>query len=202
MSTKVIVASFLCLLGCLSPILGISKNLGQYGHVFNIVEQNMLDFIHDRLIYLKRTGQLKQLEENAKEDVKNSVLNPKPVRLTTTNNPKTFYYTPIFTLSHSVYDIHGKIIYPKGTTVNPMDSSTYPTLVRKYHRYAPKWNKSMIFFNANDSRQVNWVNKELIKLNKAHEYYKLVMTGGNIKTASKATYSKVYFRLNGQEHQL
>ena len=41
--------------------VSFGKNLGQYGHVYEIVEQNMLDFIHDRLLYLQETGELAKL---------------------------------------------------------------------------------------------------------------------------------------------
>ena len=173
--------------------MAYSKNLGQYGHVFAIIEQNMLDFIQERLLHLQKTGQLQALEDKAKADVKASVLRPKPVGLTTTSQPKVFYYTPTFTLQRDVYDANGKLLYPKGTTANPMDNKTYPQQIRQYHIQLPKWQGHFIFLNGDDTQQLNWAFKMMDKLDKAHAQYKFVLINGNIKDSSELLQSRVYF---------
>ena len=182
---------------CITAV-GYSKNLGQYGHVYDIVEQNMLDFIHDRLLYLKQTGALDKMESDTKARVKASILRPRPVNLTTTTVPKVFYYTPTYTLPNDVYDDKGKLLYHKGTTFNAMDSSTYPEPLRKYHFALPKWQGHLIFFNGDDLQQVNWLNKQLQAMNANHEYYKLVMTRGNLKDTVSAVNTRVYFDQYGK----
>ncbi|WP_116964223.1 type-F conjugative transfer system protein TraW [Fastidiosibacter lacustris] len=181
-------------------ISGISfgKNLGQYGHVYEILEQNMLDFIHDRLLYLQETGELAKLESEAKARVKASILRPKPVRLGTTTDPKVFYYTPMYTLPQDVYDGKGNILYHKGTRFNSMDSSTYPEPLRQYHFVLPKWQGHFIFFNGDDMQQVNWLNKTLVEMNAKKQSYKLVMTGGNLKDTIAAVNTRVYFDQYGK----
>lgn len=178
--------------------VSFSKNLGQYGHVYEIVEQNMLDFIHDRLLYLQETGELDKLESEAKARVKASILRPTPVRLITTIDPKVFYYTPIYTLPNDVYDDKGHILYHQGTTFNAMDSSTYPEPLRQYHFVLPKWPGHLIFFNGDDIQQVNWLNKELQQMNAKHQYYKLIMTGGDLKDTMTAVNTRVYFDQYGK----
>jgi conjugal transfer pilus assembly protein TraW len=170
-------------------VSGISfgKNLGQYGHVYEIVEQNMLDFIHDRLLYLQQTGELDKLESEAKARVKASILRPTPVRL-----------LPTYTLPNDVYDGKGNILYSKGTCFNAMDSNTYPEPLRQYHFVLPKWQGHLIFFNADDIQQVNWLNKTLIEMNAKKLSYKLVMTGGNLKDTIAAVNTRVYFDQYGK----
>jgi conjugal transfer pilus assembly protein TraW len=198
MLTKVTITCIFCLL---TLKVGWTKDLGQMAHTFSIVEQNMLSFIDERLHFLERTGELKKIEEKAKADVMASILRPKPVGLGTTDTPKTFYYTPTFTLKEAVYDAKGNLIYPKGTTVNPMDARGYPPLLKKYAITLPKWQGHLLFFNGDDIQQLNWLNKKLATLNAQHQSYKLVMTGGHLKETIKATNSKVYFDQYGKLSQ-
>ena len=182
----------------MTVIPAYAKNLGQYGHVYEIIEQNMLDFIHDRLLYLQQTGELAKLETEAKARVKASILRPKPVRLSTTTDPKIFYYTPMYTLPQDVYDGKGNILYHKGTRFNAMDSNTYPEPLRQYHFALPKWQGHLIFFNGDDIQQVNWLNKTVVEMNTKKQSYKLVMTGGNLKDTIAATNTRVYFDQYGK----
>jgi conjugal transfer pilus assembly protein TraW len=193
--------SFISLTALLSLFISgvsFSKNLGQYGHVYEIVEQNMLDFIHDRLLYLQETGELAKLESEAKARVNASILRPTPVRLMTTTDPKVFYYTPIYTLPNDVYDGKGKILYPKGTRFNAMDGNTYPEPLRQYHFVLPNWPGHLIFFNGDDMQQLNWLHKTMLEMNAKKASYKLVMTGGNLKDTMTAVNIRVCFDQYGK----
>ncbi|MCF6768393.1 type-F conjugative transfer system protein TraW [Thiotrichales bacterium 19S11-10] len=175
-----------------------AKDLGTYGHTFKIAEENMIDWIYKRLNYLEKTGQLDQLKDRAIHDVKASALRPKPVNLITTTSPKSFYYTPTFTLQSDIKDAQGHILYFKGTTVNPLDVTTYPLQIRKYYQKAPIYNKTWIFFNGDDTQQINWLKKKIKSLNDNKRLFKLIMTGGDIKETSDQLKTKVYFDQYGK----
>lgn len=174
-----------------------SKDLGQYGHVFSIVEVNMLDWIYARLNHMKASGELKRLEDQAIVEVKKHIRRPKPTNLGVTTKPRTFYKTPEFVLQADIKDSFGRVLYPKGLSFNPLDASTYPESVKAYHPKAPDYKVIWLFFNGDDNREVNFIQKELIQLDKANKPYKLILTGGDIKVVSHYLKRRVYFDLYG-----
>jgi len=97
------------------------------------------------------------------------------VGLTTTSHPKTFYYDPTFVLQRNIRDAEGKILIPKGTTVNPLSKF--------------KLHKVLFFFDADDERQISWA----LKQSKKYDFVKYILINGNIKEASKKLNSRVYF---------
>lgn len=173
-----------------------SKNLGQHGHVFPIIEVNMLDFIYDRLTFLDRTGVLADLKEKAIADVKESLVRPKAPRIGTTTHPRVFYHEPRFTLQADITDVNGKKLYAKGSTYNAMDAKTYPNNLG-HHFSPPPWTGCLVFFDGDDIQQLNWVKQHLSTLDAKSQAYQLMLTGGNIKTTSAYLKRPVRFNQHG-----
>jgi conjugal transfer pilus assembly protein TraW len=169
----------------------ISENLGAYGHTFPIAEQSAIELIQQRLQVMKDNGELDRFEKEAKRVVKEKLIRPEPISyLTTTTNPKIFYFTPTITLQADIKDAEGNVIYPRGTTVNPMDASTYPANLKKYGITAPKYTRKLVFFNGDDAKQVEFVT-DLTYENPLK--YKLIMIDGNIKNISQQLQQRIYF---------
>jgi conjugal transfer pilus assembly protein TraW len=174
-----------------------AKDLGTYGSTFAISEINMIDLIKDTLIQKKKDGQLAKLEQQFKNTVQKEVLTPKAVDLGTTTKPKLFEYIPTYTVSNDIKDANGLMLYPKGTTFNPLDVKTYPKRIRYYYSNI-NYTTILVFFDGRDNRQLNFVKSLLLDLNKKHKAYKLIMTGGNIADTSKYLNQRVYFDQNGK----
>lgn len=187
----------LVLLSCFCASSLYAKDLGNFGQTYAISELNMIDLIQKTLKQKQENGELKKLEEQFKATVKKEVLTPSPVNLVTTTKPKLLEYIPSYTVDHDTKDAQGKILYRKGTTINPFDISTYPKQIRKY--YSPiSYSKDLIFFDGRDKRQLNFIKALLVDLNKKNKQYKLIMTGGNIADTSKYLASRVYFDQDGK----
>ena len=180
----------------LSLNISHSKNLGQYGHVFPIIEINMLDFIYDRLTYLEQTGVLGKLKKEAIERVKQSIVRPPAIKLPTTTQPKTFYHTPSFTLEADIVDYQGHVLYTKGTTYNAMDPRTYPAELGKSITL-PKYSDHLLFFDGDDIQQVNWVHDYIDTLDHNQQRYRIILTNGNIKESIKTFNRPVQFNQQG-----
>lgn len=185
-----------CILMGLCIHAGYSKNLGQYGHVFEIIEINMLDFIYDRLTHLEKTGALDKLKNEAINRVTASMVRPHAMRLPTTTKPKTFYYTPHFTLQADIVDYQGRVLYPKGTTYNAMDPSTYPDDLGK-HLKLPTYSDHLLFFDGDDIQQVNWAKEHINTLDQNQQRYRLILTNGNIKESINTFNRPVQFNQQG-----
>jgi conjugal transfer pilus assembly protein TraW len=176
-----------------------ANNLGTYGHTYPITEPNLLTVIHKQLAYMQKTGELKQLENKAKADVKKSVQRPRPTIISTTTKPKQFFYTPSLVVPQNVYDGKGNLLYKQGTQINALDQSTYPKVLQKYHFSLPRWTGIWVFINADDQAQLNWVKRHEAQWQQRYSMgVKVVLTGGHVKTTTKALKHYVYFDQYGK----
>ncbi|EKE01006.1 MAG: hypothetical protein ACD_21C00246G0009 [uncultured bacterium] len=157
-----------------------AKDLGVWGNVFEVAEQDIREFIYARLRQMQQNGDLEKINTSFIKNVKNHTLRPAPVvGLTTTKNPKTFYYDPTYVLTKNIEDEKGKIIAKAGTTINPLDTVTLHSV----------W----FFLDADDKRQIQWA----LENAKKHDYVKFILVKGSIKDAGEALGDRIYFDQNG-----
>lgn len=157
-----------------------AKPLGTWGDVYPIYEQNMLDFIHDRLSELEKSGELKQLEEDTKKRVIASTLRPSPttgLRAATAN--KTWTFNPSITVENDIADHKGRVFAHKGQSVNPADTLPFP--------YA------LFFVDGDNAAQMTWVKKQ----DTGTKRKVVLLVNGNVNEAGKALGQAVYFDQNG-----
>jgi conjugal transfer pilus assembly protein TraW len=153
-----------------------AKNLGVWGAIYPVVEQDIKEFILQRLTHMQQNGELEQLKDKFIANVKEHSLRPEPVLgLTTTDNPKTFYYDPTFVLNRDIEDATGHILFSKGTKTNPLSKV--------------KLHSVLLFFNADDKRQITWA----LYQGKQFSYVKYILTQGNIKDAGTSLNNRIYF---------
>src|SRR5262245_40225429 len=118
-----------------------AKDLGVHGATFKIAERSLLDVIHERL--QQKRGQLEVLQQEIAAKVKQSALHPTPVTfLKRTQTARTFFYDPTLILDHDIKDAHGKILFKKGTRINPLETLS--------------WGKPLLFLDGEDVEQVSW----------------------------------------------
>lgn len=172
-----------------------SENLGVYGQVYTIAEPDLLTFIHDRLLQFKQDGRLKKMQVNFENKVAQHVIRPTPVagvsNASSDSKTKIFYYTPNFTLQQNIYDMNGKLLFPAGTQINPLNKKQVAAVAPQ--AVIPQFNETLIFINADSTSQVAWTKKQ-IKLIKG--IYKIILVKGNLKTASDAL-GRIYFDQDG-----
>ncbi len=174
-----------------------SKDLGKYGHTFDIVEVNFLDFIHVKLKALEQSGFLAQWQREVQDQVKAKMLRPTPVNIPTTVTPDVFYYQPIMTLQKNIIDHTGKVIYPKGLTINALDISTYPKVLQQYALTPPIYDTVLLFADGDDVLQVKWLKTKLMQLQRSKTPLKVILTGGNVHEVSLALDHNVRFDQGG-----
>jgi conjugal transfer pilus assembly protein TraW len=158
--------------------LGCAKNLGNYGQVFSILEEDIRDSIMKRLHSMDKTGELARVQHDMEQRIERHVVRPKPLGLTSTVEPKTFRIDPSVIVSRDVWAPDGTLVAKTGMHINPFQHIQF--------------NKTLFFFNADDSNQMKWVKKHY----RDYKQVKFILTGGDIRDASNLL-GRVYFDVNG-----
>lgn len=162
--------------------------VGVFGHVFPIKEQDVLLYIHDKLLAMKADGSLAKAKADFIKRVKAHTLRPTPVAgIGTTDHPQTRYFDPSFTLTRDIVDADGKVIYHKGLMVNPLN----PILAGQYR--VRLFNEIVIFIDGDDAKELAWVKAHINDYARS----KIVLIKGNIKTTTQALQSRIYFDQKG-----
>ena len=169
----------LCLLLSLVSSSGFTKNIGNYGQVFPVLEEDIRALIMRRLQHMEATGELAHHQRDIERRISEHIIRPTPLKLPTTTMPKRFHVDPTQRVAHDIVTPNGVLVAKKGTRLNPFEHVVFT--------------KTLFFFDADDKAQVTWV--------KAHyqdySHVKFILTGGDIQEASEI-FGRIYFDLKGQ----
>ena len=155
--------------------------LGAIGPTCPIAEQHLLEFITARLQEKERSGELRRLQEQARDRATATVNNPPPVPgLRKADSARTFYFDPSVKLPQNVLDERGRILYPAGTVKNPLDVIAM--------------SKHLLFFDGRDPRQVKRA-RELIELYNGR--VKPILVGGSYLQLMKSWQMPVFYDQQG-----
>ena len=156
--------AFLVTLPCLLFIPGftLANDLGVVGPTYEIAERDLIEAMKDKFRRMEKSGELARLQESYKQRVIETVEKPRPVHgVSTTETARTFYVDPTWTLDRNVVDEQGKLLFPAGTKVNPLD-------------YAPL-TQYLLFFDQREKAQVAFAMR-FIQQSKAR--VKPILVGG------------------------
>lgn len=156
-------------------------DLGSIGPTYPISEANLLEFIAQRLRDKQASGELDRLQAQARERGILAVRQPLPVAgLRTTQQPRTFYFDPSFTLDRNILDPQGHLMFAAGSRHNPLDVVSL--------------SRRLLFFDARDARQVKRA-RELIQRYRGQ--VKAILTAGSYLDLMKAWRTPVYYDQQG-----
>ncbi len=159
-----------------------AENLGTFGDVYPIAEENFLDFIQQKLKAMQANGEWKKIEDQFRENVKQHADRPIDVRfLSVTTEYRTWDFDPSITIPYDLYDAEGRVIAKAGTTINPLK------YVRLHHE--------LLFLDGDDPKQRNAA-KHLDQLLKGQ--VKLILVKGSISENEKRFQKPIYFDQGGR----
>ncbi|UCQ29567.1 type-F conjugative transfer system protein TraW (plasmid) [Edwardsiella tarda] len=163
------------LLLCL-PLSAFARDLGVWGDVYPVAEQSLLSMIHQRLDDMQSTGQLAEMQQQFKDRVIENTLRPPPVEgLKTDTQSHTHWVDPSITVAQEMADQQGRVFARKGDVINPLDTVPLAT--------------TLYFLDADDARQVAWMREQ----KPSTVSYKVILVGGNIRDATTALNTRIYF---------
>jgi len=166
-----------------------AKNFGVVGAIFPIGELDMLVWIDNRLKGFEKSGEMERMKQEVTNTVKASVERPTPVfGISTTTTPQTFYVDPTLKLGNDIYDSQGKLLFNKGTTINPFDSSTW--LNKDYPNFY--FSKVLVFIDSDNEQQLVWA-----KNFKHEKTIKWILVNGSPNELSEILNTRIYFDQQG-----
>lgn len=174
---KILLAALLI---CSSGFLSHASDLGIIGDVYEISEEDIIDMMQRIVRNKQENGEFDIWKKGLQDNVRSKAKRPKGVFLPRAQFHRVIEFDPSVILSRDIPDASGKILFAKGTKVNPLD-------VRA-------WTRTWCFFDGDDEEQVLWVQSFCgSKLET-----KWVMVNGNVNEIAKANGRRVYFDQHGE----
>lgn len=152
-----------------------AEDLGQIGNVYPIVERNLIDVFKSRAQARIDDGTWNKLMDKQRDALKKYVEHPIGLKLPRAEKYGLTYYDPTMVLGQDIVDASGKLLYAKGTKVNPLD----------YRQYS----RTLCFIDGEDDAQVQWVKKHCLDPVQA----KIILVDGPILDISRTLNVPLYF---------
>lgn len=170
-----------CLLAsCLLSPLTQSADLGTWGDLWPVREQDMLQLITQRLQTLQTTGKWDQTMDEFKQRVIENSQRPAPVEgIKRTEKYEQRWFDPSIRLTEDLKDNEGRVFARKGEVVNPL--KTVPFV------------QTLYFINGDDADQVAWMKRQVPETLMS----KIILVRGSVPDTSAALDSRIYFDQNG-----
>lgn len=160
----------------------IAEDLGAVGPTYEIVERDALELITSKLKKMEQSGELAQYQEDYKNKVISSIEHPRPLAgLKATETAATHYYDPTIVTQKDIVDATGKVLYPRGTRVNPLDYIG--------------WNTYLLFVDGRDEKQLEFTKKVVATSDRP---VKVVLVAGEPLALMRKWKSSVYFDQGGK----
>lgn len=168
------------------PLSIFSENLGVYGSIYSISEPDMLAAIHDKLMVMKKSGELEAQKRNFIKRSIQHILRPHPVDGVTDlgeQKPISWLFNPSIVLNKSITNINGDVLAVKGEKINPL----------RLHPF----NEALIFIDADNKNQIDLAISLENEYKERFEDIKIILTRGDINVSAKELKQRVYFDQSG-----
>lgn len=178
MKLGVMKVSGLCL-SLLTIARSLAVDFGTCGHVYEILEPDLLVQITQKLHQLDSSGALDRHNQKLLNVAKKRLQNPKPVSLPPATQARTFFFDPTIRVPFDLKDQKGHIFHKQGTALNPL---AYQSL-----------SKPLLFLDGRREAQVAWAQSQ-----KETNEAKVILTAGSPFELMKALEKPVYFDQGGR----
>ena len=156
-----------------------ARDYGQAGAVWRVAEPDLLAVIKTRLERMQASGEMDRHNEELKRRTVARVNRPAPVAgLVAASAPRSWTIDPTITVSADIADDKGRVIWPRGTRVNPLD--TVPL------------RNPLVFIDGDDAGQLGWATRSF-----GSTAAKLILTNGAPLDLMKARQRRFYFDQGG-----
>lgn len=157
-----------------------AKDLGTWGELYPVAEQDMLTTINTRLQAMKESGELDMQQDAYKKAVIEKSLRPESVKgLTVARENSTHYIDPSMTVAEDIADHQGHVFAHKGEVINPLDTVPF--------------NQTLYFIDGDNPEQVAWMKAQ----KPATDIYRVILVNGDIRAATNALGERIFFDQKG-----
>lgn len=160
----------------------MAEDLGVVGPTYEISERDALELITSTVKRMEQTGELAKYQEDYKNKVVSSIEHPRPLTgFKATETASTHYYDPSMVTQKDIVDATGKVLYARGTRVNPLDYIG--------------WNTYLLFVDGRDEKQLAFSKKIVATSDRP---VKIVLVAGEPLALMRKWKSSVYFDQGGK----
>jgi conjugal transfer pilus assembly protein TraW len=157
-----------------------AKDLGTWGELYPIAEQDMLTTINTRLQAMKDSGELDMQQEAYKKQIIEKSLRPDPVAgLTIARENRTHYINPSMMVAEDMADHQGRVFAHKGDVVNPLDTVPF--------------NQTLYFIDGDNPAHLAWMKAQKPDTT----VYRVILVNGDIREATRALNERIFFDQKG-----
>jgi len=157
----------------------IAKDCGTLGATYPIEEADPIQIIQHKLKVMEKSGELERHNHELQKKTRAAVERPKPVPgITRTTEATVFYYDPTYVVKEDLKDHLGRIIYKKGTRINPFETVSL--------------SQNLLFFDGDGEDQKAWAIRKL-----QEKSSKLILVKGAPLALSEEIKVPVYFDQGG-----
>ncbi|WP_434670916.1 type-F conjugative transfer system protein TraW (plasmid) [Klebsiella sp. B345] len=168
------------LAGCLLSPLTQAADLGTWGDLWPVREQDMLELITQRLQGLQQSGQWDKTMGEFKQRVIENSQRPAPVEgLHRAEKYAQSWFDPSIRLTEDLKDSEGRVFAHQGELINPL--KTVPFM------------QTLYFINGDDPDQIAWMKRQVPETLMS----KIILVRGSVPDTSAALDSRIYFDQNG-----
>lgn len=158
----------------------LAKDMGTWGELYPVAEEDMLTTIQTRLKAMENSGEMAREQEAFKQRVIENTLRPKPVKgLHIAQENSTHYIDPSLTISEDLKDHEGRVFARKGQVINPLDTVPFT--------------ETLYFIDADNPQQLSWMKAQ----KPGTLTYRVILVNGDIREATKALDTRIYFDQDG-----
>lgn len=155
-------------------------DLGVLGRTYDIAEPDMLQSFYSKLRKAEAEGKIAEVDAQMKQRFIDHANRPKGVTLPRTETHRVRYYDPSIVLTQDIADHEGNVLWPAGTTVNPLE----------YVAMSQQW----LFFDGDDPEQTAWARDYLQRY---PNRVRPILIQGAVLELSKAWNTRLYFDQHG-----
>lgn len=138
-------AIILTLLNFFTTLVQVNaKNLGVYGTVYPVTEEDLLEYLQNRAKSLPQEKLLK-FQKELESQARKSVEEPKPVNVSYALKYRAFEYDPSIEVEEDIKNLEGLVVVKKGS-YNPLDIVTLTT--------------GLLFIDGTNEKHLDWARKQ------------------------------------------
>ncbi len=157
------------------------ENLGVFGEVFEIEEDDLLEHIFLKLNDMERRGELNKAKLDSEERIRQMIQRPNAIQgISNTTQRKEYVFDPTITVTRDIAGKDGKIFARRGEKFNPLDQIIAM--------------KPLLFIDGDNKGQVKWVKAKLKDKKIAnHELGKIILVNGAPLNLREELQREVFF---------
>lgn len=148
------------------------ENYGTLGNTFIIQEEDLLEYIENKL----KTIDIEKWQNEFKEEAIKSAKRPKGVILLNATKNKIYYFDPSITIQRDYADNVGRVFAKKGTKINPLNSVSL--------------SRDLVFIDGDNKVQVEFA---IQYYNAKNGKAKIILTNGSIIDLMNKLNIKLFF---------